>query len=1187
MKQKFKLLPALIALTVGMPIAAQVPETPIMTFKTILYENAGAENAFHFHIGAKSNTYIDIDFGFGKTEVEVEPAVFDQTTSAIQGTTIDGSVGADGIVKVYGDASLIDYLDLEGVYITDLDISALTNLEILNLDHNELKALDLTPQTKLQALYINDNPFNVSPVIIGKNKPDLTILEMSIVGALDQSFNLSDYPSLASFDAYSTPSLRNVDPTGCPELLKLTIDGASVKTLDTSKNPKLLILNISETAVNDIDLSNNKYLTEFYCSHAGSANSEYKFDKLDVTMLPNLQRLFCQDNNLAELDVSKNPYLTDLFCNGNQLTTLDISHNPNLVQLNISNNNMDFTTMPLPRETFTYYLYSQRPFRLQRSYPVNSSFDFAPQVVLPDSETWFALFVVQRDSSGQEVSVELSDEYYTFENGKVTLLKSSTDSLFMAFANSLFTDYDIQTTKFMVKEADEYGKDNVAITLKPRPATKQLAFSVGIQGASPENPKKFSVDFGDGKPVEFTTTTNVIPAEPNATGAKAGNNLSIYIPEGDDMSAFAMDGIGMISINVDGAPCLTDLSITNCQINSISMPWNRLLVNLDLSNNNLSSLDISGGDERNNKSFLRSLKAANNKLTEFYPTLKYIRYADLSNNQFSTFTLDKANQVLELDLSNNKLTEVDIKDLESVSKLNLSGNDLSEIIVPDYVSPAEFNLSMNRFPLSTLPQIDSEGYVYAPQKPWAIPAKAPAVNLKAQLLDSEAGQTVFNWYKADGTPITGDGIKQNNPGVFQLLDTDLGLVYCTFTNPAFPELTGDNTYRTTDIEIAEMPTNVIASFRTLSTGLGELAVRAKADNIPLYIDWEGNGAIEAFMAGTKTAIYDVNYYANADVKVYAYSDQSDVDVFTITVGALDFIDVSPMTELVTFGLYNSKLANDKITLPDAPELIELTINAGALTSIDFIKGKYPKLAMLNVNKNNLTEADFSEWKNLQVIYASDNALTDVKLDNPVAWLVGLYNNQLSEVDLSGLPKLTQIALFQNNLHTLDLSNNPLIKNIDISENNFDFNTLPEVRSTFSKYIYGAQKAIIPEVQDEHIVDLSGYGATTFRWFIDSPYFDEDGNLCGEELYIDTEYTLENGVTTFLKNFTHIMCVLQNPAFPDLYLCTEFIDARVESSIFEISADTNGEKAAIYDLQGRKVTRPGHGIFIVNGKKVVL
>ena len=53
----------------------------------------------------------------------------------------------------------------------------------------------------------------------------MMILELDIIDHLDQSFNLSDYPALVAFDGYHNMDLRNVDPTGCPELQVLSNRG--------------------------------------------------------------------------------------------------------------------------------------------------------------------------------------------------------------------------------------------------------------------------------------------------------------------------------------------------------------------------------------------------------------------------------------------------------------------------------------------------------------------------------------------------------------------------------------------------------------------------------------------------------------------------------------------------------------------------------------------------------------------------------------------------------------------------------------------------------------------------------------------------------------------------------------------------------------------------------------------------
>ncbi|MDE6368097.1 MAG: hypothetical protein K2K94_02540, partial [Muribaculaceae bacterium] len=1050
---KLKFIAVLMALIAALPMWAKDNDTPIITFHTSLYDNVGATNAFHFYIGTKETTYIDVDFGFGKTEVEVEPAVFDSSASGINATVVTGSVGQDGIVKVYGDASMVDYLDLEGVYITTIDISQLTNLEILNLKHNELEALDLSMHSALQAVYLTDNPFDVTPLKIGGNKPDLTILEMSICGAIDQSFNLSDYPSIVSFDAYSTKDLRTLDTTGCPELLSLSIDCTSVPSLDLSNNQKLLILNVSETPIRQLDLSHTPYLTELYCSHAGSWMSEYKYDALDLSKLPLLQRLFCSSNNLTELNVSNNPSLTDIYCNENKLTSLDISNNPKIINLSIYNNYMDFTTMPLPRETFIDYIYYQKPLPVERSYPVGAEFDFSSKVILPDSETWFALFAKQYDEDGNSISVELPEDYYTFEGGKVKLLKSSTDSLFMAFANSLFPDYDLKTTNFMVKEAEDYGKDNRVVSMRVRPTTKQLAFAVGIRNASPENPKTFTVDFGDGTTKEFTTTTSGIPEQPNASGAVAvaSSPMVIYVHEGDDLTGLGIGDVGLVSIDLTKAPAIEDLKIVKCQLSAIDMKYNKMLRNIDVSENNLQTIDLNGEYDFVDKYFLTSLKAASNKLVSVVPGLQSMKYVDLSDNQIEVINLLKASELEYLDLSNNKIQTVSIQDLEAVRHLDLSGNQLSEIIIPDYIDLDYFNLSQNCFPLSTLPKNPSATeYIYAPQKPWDLPVKAPTANLTMQLLNSE---TVFKWYKADGTPVTTDGIKQNNPGVFQLIDTELGKVYCTFTNPAFPDLNGENVYRTTDIEVAEMPTNIVCTLHTLADGIGELTIRAKRNNTPLYVDWEGNGALEEFMAGTVRATYSVNVHSGVDVKMYSYELESGLDVVAIGAGSLESIDASNMTELTCFSLFGSYLTPDKIGLPLSNGLTELTLSNSAIENLNFLKGKYPELQLLNISNSKLTECDFTEWKELKVIHVSNNSITSAVFDNPLVWELGITHNKLTDIDISGLPKLDQLWIFNNNLSTLDISGNPVLRILELSQNYFNFNTLPENRETFSRYIY--------------------------------------------------------------------------------------------------------------------------------------
>ena len=79
------------------------------------------------------------------------------------------------------------------------------------------------------------------------------------------------------------------------------------------------------------------------------------------------------------------------------------------------------------------------------------------------------------------------------------------------------------------------------------------------------------------------------------------------------------------------------------------------------------------------------------------------------------------------------------------------------------------------------------------------------------------------------------------------------------------------------------------------------------------------------------------------------------------------------------------------------------------------------------------------------------------------------------------------------------------------------------------------------------VDLSseavvGGEPTTYRWFVGKVQY-VDGELQGEELVKDEEYTIENGVTTLKlkKPFTNLVCVLANDNFPNALLHTNYIE----------------------------------------------
>lgn len=1164
-----------------LPAQAQ-SQAPIMSFHTQRYEMVGAENVFSFVLGATKDTYVEIDFGFGPVEYAVGIADIDSSTGTINGTFISGQVGPEGMVRVYGDASEIDFVDIEGVYADELDISQLVNLDVLNIRHNLIPELDLSPMKRLSAVYLDDNPFDRKPLVIGSDHPNLTIIEMESVGALDQSFNISDYPNLMSFSAYHTLDLRSIDPTGCSKLLRLSLDCTNVESVDLSQNPELRILSVSQTKVTEVDLSANTKLQQFYATKSGVLNNEYKLKTLDVSMCPDLVYLFAADNLFTELDITGNPNLIHLSIANNYLTGIDFSGSPDLYQVDIANNNMDYVTMPAPRETIREYYYKQRAIPFERSYAVGTELDLTSRLERQGSTTTARLICGDQ---------ELSDEYYTYSDGLIEFYKETPDSVYLQFDNTLFVDYPLTSSKFVVKSVADYGKDVAMVTYRLRPAAGEVSLSVGMAGATAENPKRFSVDFGDGNPVDFTTTTNLLPADPNATGAKkAVGAMTLYIPEGEDLTAFGIDGIQLSAIDVTAARSLGYLSVTDCGVGSINLKYNRCLRYLNLNGNALESLDLTGTDDMlTSKNLLAEVYANSNRLTSFTTNENRTpRVIELADNRLTEFSLSKASYIERVNLAGNQLTEINLQDCEALTSLDLAGNDLATIEIPEYTPLEELNLSLNRFPLSKLPQPGVVArYTYAPQKEWMMPEMAPSCSLAEQMVTVGDNKTEFKWYSADGRELTSDEVSGNN-GKFTFKKTDMGQVYAEWTNAAYPDFTGANIYRSTLITPADSPTHVAATFTTAKAADGTLIMTSAVPNNYVYIDWAGDGDLEQYRLNDKMyTIFPVKAYANTEVKVYTYDDRDAISVFSVGGLTLSQIDLSAMTDLFSLNLGGTGLSAKNMKLP-ATELRELTLSGCDVEGVDF--SAYPTLEHLVLRNSGLAEFDASVCSKLQSLVVSDNPLTSLKLDNPVMWELMATGCELETIDLNGVPAMEQLFLTSNSLRELDLSMLRNLKVLDLSNNCFTLTTLPRVLSTYNIYYYSNQALYKVTILDGNRIDLSdqlmvGTNRTSYRWFRDrSAYLAEDGTIAGDELTAGTDYLEEDGVFTFLTSVPDALCVMTNAAFPNLIYLTDPIDITV-SGVEQISDEIDlSFPVEVYDLSGVKVSESVNsllpGIYIV-------
>lgn len=1158
-------------------------DEPIIEFKTVVAEVSGGSSVTIFIGGFKKEVdYLDLDCGAGLEEQKMGIASFDKETQTWSGGMIyTCTPGKDGVVKIYGDASNIGAINFEGCYISQLKMANMPNLYYLNLDHNQLEALDLSDQSSLQYITVADNPFNKSPLKIGGNKPNLQLLAIGQTENLDQSFNLSDYPSIISFDAHACKGLKTLDPSKCPELQQLSLDLTQLTSLDVSKNTHLTILNISDTNIPSIDLSNLTYLQQFYADRQGT---QTKLEKLDVTNNISLVYLFAAGNNFTEIDVTKNDFLQQLYLADNLLTSIDLSNNRNLVNVILRNNCFTYATLPEPQGTWVQYDYYQRNMHVAPTYKVGDVIDLSDKVLREGTTTKCGMYLVDEINL---TTTALDESYYKYENGKVTLLKEIDEDLkaYLAFENDMFPDLQLnylplRTDNFRVKTAEEYGKPDIAFSFSTPVSSNgvDVKLKVGITGATEDNPKKFYVDFGNGVKKEYTSTSETIPADFNVNTHSSLGTITVYVEQDDYVNALGIDGMTLNSIDLSKLRSMQYLSLVGTGLFSIDLGYNKGLKNLVLNGNFFSSLNIRGVNDYFQKNYLQDIDLSNNGMMSVkLNDMGTIHNLNLSNNFIDELSLKDADNMETLNLSNNSLTSVNLSYMTLMTKCDISNNQIVDLVMPETNSLREFKCEQNALNFSTLPMLEGlDVFTFAPQKDVQIATLAPSIDLEDH---SQGGTTAYVWKLEDGTALTEGTDYTITNGMTLFLSPIFGKkVYCEMSNPSFPELT----LKTSLVEAADMPKNKLATFKTLEDGVATMILRAN-DISTICIDWKGGGlSMATYLVDNNLKILNVKTYAGRECSVYAYKADVPLYVFNLTGAKLADVDLTNMTQLTLVNIDNAGISD--IKLPSGHKLMELKLNNNNFESID-LGDHAADLMLLSMNNNKLTSFDATACTKLGMLYLAKNQLAEVKLNNSSMWDLDLSGNQLATIDLSKVPSLNQIFLSNNLLETIDLSKISNLRAVHIDKNKFRFSTLP--LPLYQEYQYGEQQPIDVTIENG-VVDLSSEkeidgAATTYRWFVGEPWYDEDsGELTGEELFIDDEYFLKDGITTFNLSspIENVVGAMLNEKFPNLTVYTNPISVTA-AGIQGVEIDNTNGPAKVYNINGMRLDNAnGKGIFII-------
>ena len=859
--------------------------------------------------------------------------------------------------------------------------------------------------------------------------------------------------------------------------------------------------------------------------------------------------------DLTELNISKNNKLFSIYLSDNYIRNLDVSNCKNLAELIIRNNCFTFNTLPLPYDALGYYDYSmQRNINIERERSVAEPLDLSKDIYSPDYETTVDVYLFDSNSLYGGGKRLVAGEDYTYDKGVINFLKAQEDSVYCTFRCDAYPGLSLSTTRFMVLNPEDMGKSTLAAELTTGMAAGET-FTMNV--ATFGKDEKVEVDFGDGELKEFTLSDT--PQE--ITGEVKGANIKVYTASEVQLKDFDASGMKLTSVNIFKSKALKNLNLNDNELSEIDLSGNLSFKSIQLDNNKLTTLSLRGINNA------KSLSCDNNQLESivFESSASVMSEISCSGNKLKDLSfLSRASMVEVLDCSHNEISEYMFVNARNIRELNISYNKFKEVNLQNNTNLQKLNIEGNYFTYSTLPQTTAQEFIYGNQNPVTIAEKSFMVDLSKEAT-FKGKNTKFTW-KTESGNVMEEGVDYNvENGVTTFLKVQEEKVYAELTNEAYPDLT----LTTTLVETSEKPEFVLANLvSTAEVGSEVRMILAAKTPKAVYVDF-GDGKLAECILGSGNTTLTSQLGVSKNITIYGYDESyCDLTILSMSNVALEKVDISKLKDLSTLTLSNAGLT--EIDLSNNTLLGFLTLSDCNLEQIDL--SKLTNLTNVSLSNNKLSAIDLSNNTKLATLQLGDNNFETLVLPElPALYLLSVSRNKLNTLDVTNCPILRELYCDGNNLSSLDMSGQTgKFSMVYVGNNNFKFSTLPvfDIHNPMN-YKYTPQKDVEITV-DGGKVDLSSEymvaeNPTVYTWTTES----------GATLVEGTDYTIDNGVTTFMKNFDeNVYCSMTNAAYPELTLKT--IGVKPETT--GIGGITSGE--------GIKVEN-GNIVITVDGEAKVL
>ena len=511
-------------------------------------------------------------------------------------------------------------LSVKNNALSELDLSKYTNLKNLYTRSSTIQKLDLRYNRNLETMDISSQELND---LILRNVKSITSekLKSIIEGALNlQVLTLQNNDNLTDISISNSnlqkiyfedqKNLKTVTLSNNPKLYRVSLDKAkSINKLVLNNNgittdgitglnvlTDLQYLNLSNNSLASLDLYNLKKLVNLEAANQKDSKGNKILTKLILPSSSKLQKLVLNDNILSKIsNLNKLTELQYLNLNNNILTSLNVSALTKLQTLYVdnqkdSNNNKTLKTAILPN--------SNSLITLSVKNNALSELDLSKYTNLKNLYT--------RSSTIQKLDLRYNRNLETMDISSQEL-------------NDLILRNVKSITSEKLKSIIEGALNLQVLTLQNNDNLTDISIS---------NSNLQKIYFEDQKNLKTVTLSN---------------NPKLYrvsLDKAKSINKLVLNNNGITTDGITGLNVLTDLQYLNLSNNS--------LVSLDLSNlTNLVTLEVSNQKNKNNEKVFTSIKLPTN-------TNNKLQVLDVSNNNLTSIDLSKSTSLKKLSLCDNQ-----------------------------------------------------------------------------------------------------------------------------------------------------------------------------------------------------------------------------------------------------------------------------------------------------------------------------------------------------------------------------------------------------------------------------------------------------------------------------------------------------------------------------------------------------